>query len=234
MRHRRIRSSWWGRLLTLLVALLMLGVIGYGVWLEFKPQSAPPVDRSIVATDEPSTEPTTVTLPSPTASASVEPACSTATVPFVPSQVRFGTERADVQALDQVEETTADGRTILTSPTPTEFNPRVFAWDKQSAKPGSDMGNVLLTAHTYSDGSALGNRLHKELRPGDQVTLAGPNGFVCYQVVERTEVTVDLYPTERVYDFDGPPRAVITVCSGLRLGPGDWTKRTLWFLEPMK
>jgi len=27
---------------------------------------------------------------------------------------------------------------------------------------------------------------------------------------------------------------VIVVCSGERLGPGDWTHRTLWFASPVR
>lgn len=239
MRHRRGSSSWWGRLLFVAIAVVLLAAMGYGLWVEFRPSpEPPPVDRSIIATDEPT--PTTEVLPTPTAPASTEPSepaeptCSTAKSPLTPNQVRVGDDQFDVQALDQVEETRPDGTAVLTSPTPGEFNPHVFAWDRQSARPGSKVGNVLLTAHTYSDGSALGNRLYRELRPGDTLKLAGPSGMVCYRVTERTEVSIEDYPTSRVYDWDGPPQAVITVCSGLRLGPGDWTKRTIWFLEPLK
>ena len=237
MRHRRNGSSWWGRLFLLFVVATLCATIGYGAWLEYRPEPAPPVDRSIVASDEPSASPTIETLPTPTASASPtpdEPDCTTATRPFVPTQVRIGPASYGVQALDQLKTTTPDGTTVLTSPNPTDYNPHVFAWDKQSAEAGSPVGNVLLTAHTYSDGSALGNRLYRELRPGDRLNLVGPNGFVCYKVSERTEVAIKEYPFDHVYDFDGSPRVVITVCSGLRLGPGDWTKRTIWFLEPMK
>ena len=31
---------------------------------------------------------------------------------------------------------------------------------------------------------------------------------------------------------DGPPQLAIVVCSGRRLGPGVWTKRTVWFASP--
>lgn len=237
MRHRRIRSSWWGRLLAVCVVLVLLAMTGYGLWEEFRPSPEPPIDRSIVATDGPTPTSTVEVLPTPSASASTEPAkpaCSTSETSFAPNQVRIGNDHFDVQALDQVEETRSDGTTVLTSPTPTEFNPHVFAWDRQSANAGSRAGNVLLTAHTYSDGSALGNRLYRELRPGDMLKLAGPNGTVCYRVTERTEVPIADYPTARVYDWDGSPQVVITVCSGLRLGPGDWAERTIWFLEPLK
>jgi hypothetical protein len=237
MRHRRIRSSWWGRLLSVCAVFVLLGLMAFGLWTEFRQSSeSPSVDRSIVTTDEP-TAPTVEVLPTPTMSASSEPAapaCSTALTSFVPTQVRLDDDPFDVQALDQVETKAPDGSPVLTSPNPTDFNPSVFAWDRQSAKPGSEVGNVLLTAHTYSDGSALGNRLYRDLRPGDTLKLVGANGVVCYRVTERTEVSIGDYPTARVYDWDGPPQAVVTVCSGLRLGPGDWTKRTIWFLEPMK
>lgn len=234
MRHRRTRASrWWG----LLVILLALSVVGYGAWLEFRPHlTSPSLDSAVIATDEPTPTESVTMMPVPTISARPTPdapLCTTAQGSFVPSQVRMDEGRFDIQALDQVE-TVVDGRTILTSPDPLDANPRVFAWDRQSARPGSARGNVLLTAHTYPDGSALGNQLYADLQPGDTLQLAGPTGVACYQVRERQEVPIADYPLERVYDWDGSPQAIITVCSGLRLGPGDWTKRTLWFLEPVK
>ena len=237
MRHRRSGSSWWGRLFMLFIVAALCATVGYGAWLEYRSEPPPPIDQSIVATEEPSATPSIE--PSPTSSVSAvptpdEPACTTATRPFVPSQVRTGEASYGVQPLDQLRTTAPDGSTVLTSPNPTDYNPRVFAWDKQSAQAGSGRGNVLLTAHTYSDGSALGNRLYRELKPGDRLNLVGPHGLVCYKVGERIEVEVEDYPFDRVYDFAGSPRVVITVCSGLRVGPGDWTKRTIWFLEPMK
>jgi hypothetical protein len=52
-------------------------------------------------------------------------------------------------------------------------------------------------------------------------------------VTERTEVPFAA-PGGRVYDTEGPPQAVIIVCSGVRTGPGHWTQRTLWFARPVE
>ena len=50
-----------------------------------------------------------------------------------------------------------------------------------------------------------------------------------------TDVTSRVLASEglpRYYDTDGPPQIAIVVCSGRRLGPGNWEKRTVWFASP--
>ena len=37
----------------------------------------------------------------------------------------------------------------------------------------------------------------------------------------------------RYYSRDGAPQLAILACSGTRLGPGIWTKRTVWFASPV-
>lgn len=108
-----------------------------------------------------------------------------------------------------------------------------FAWDAPGIAPGEPRGNVLLNAHTWPDGSAMGNRLLAGLHVGDLFALRGEAGSrLCYRVTERSEVPFDT-PGGRVYDEQGPPQAVIIVCSGERSGPGHWTHRTLWFASPV-
>lgn len=106
----------------------------------------------------------------------------------------------------------------------------VFAWDLGGVEPGSRRGHVLLNAHTWPDGSALGNHLLDGLQVGDRIELSRRGRLACYRVTERVEVAVeDGYPgwtTE-----EGPPQVVIVVCSGVRRGPGDWSHRTLWFAD---
>jgi hypothetical protein len=133
----------------------------------------------------------------------------------------------DVQSLPR--ERDAAG---VSSPSPTDFNPSVFAWDNESAKVRT-RGNVLLTAHTYrADESALGNRLLSELRDGEILRIGGAaHEAVCYRVVERLEVPVEDYPIDRVYLDESTRQAVITVCSDFE--DADWATRTLWFLEPV-
>ena len=108
----------------------------------------------------------------------------------------------------------------------------VFAWDReQGIRPGDPRGNVLLNAHTWPDGSALGNRLLGSLDRGDRIRVRGANSQLCYRVTERVEVlAADGLP--RYYAKDGRPQLAIVVCSGRRLGPGVWEKRTIWFASP--
>ena len=110
----------------------------------------------------------------------------------------------------------------------------VFAWDREGSTPGDPRGNVLLNTHTWPDGSALGNRFLAQLQEGDVFVLENDGVRQCYRVTERTEVSVENPPLKRVYDREGPPQAVIIVCSGTRLGPGEWTHRMLWFARPLQ
>jgi hypothetical protein len=109
----------------------------------------------------------------------------------------------------------------------------VFAWDRDGVQAGASEGHVLLNTHTHPDGSALGNALLAKLQEGDLMVLrAGPSA-VCYRVSKRVQVLETKgYPGWAA--IDGPPKVVIVVCSGKRLGPGRWTHRTLWFADPVR
>ena len=108
----------------------------------------------------------------------------------------------------------------------------VFAWDReQGIRPGDPAGNVLLNAHTWPDGSALGNRLLSGLQLGDRIVVRGAGARLCYRVTERVEVPAER-DMPRYYDTEGSPQLAIIVCSGRRLGPGVWEKRTVWFASP--
>ena len=112
-----------------------------------------------------------------------------------------------------------------------------FAWDKAAGtRPGGAEGVVRLTAHTYpSDGShgpALGNLLLDRLRTGASLEVSGARGErMCYRVTERVEVSATA-SLSGYYDTIGPPRLAILVCSGKRRGPGDWSRRTIWYADP--
>jgi hypothetical protein len=106
------------------------------------------------------------------------------------------------------------------------------AWDRKwPVRPGDRHGNVLLNAHVWPDGSALGNRMLARLKLGDRIVVRGKDRILCYRITKR----IDVYPREalrRYYRNDGRPRVAIVVCSGRRLGPGRWEKRTIWFAAP--
>ena len=92
-------------------------------------------------------------------------------------------------------------------------------------RPGDSRGNALLNAHTWPDGSALGNKLLGGLDKGDPIVVHGPGGKVCYRVTDRVEVPAT-DEGKRYYAKKGQPQVAIVVCSGKRTGPGEWTKRT--------
>ena len=125
----------------------------------------------------------------------------------------------------------ADG--VPGAPPLTPAGKTVFAFDReQGIRPGDPGGNVLLNAHTWPDGSALGNRLLAGLQLGDRIVVHGPASTrLCYRVSERVEVLASK-GLARYYDRVGPPQLAIVVCSGRRLGPGNWEKRTIWFARP--
>ena len=106
------------------------------------------------------------------------------------------------------------------------------AWDRKwPVRPGARHGNVLMNAHVWPDGSAIGNVMLSRLRPGDRIVVRGSTRMLCYRVTEKIEVT-PRQALRRYYRVTGPPRLAIVVCSGRRFGPGVWEKRTIWFAEP--
>jgi hypothetical protein len=108
-----------------------------------------------------------------------------------------------------------------------------FAWDK-SVHAGAAYGVTRLTAHTYPAwaGKALGNRLLDRLHRGDVLVVTGTRGQrLCYRVTRRVSVAADRRVT--AYYSSGRHRLAILVCSGRRRGPGDWTRRTIWFADPI-
>ena len=112
----------------------------------------------------------------------------------------------------------------------TSTGKQAFAWDKYGPKPGSKRGNVRFNAHTYPDGSALGNRLLARLTVGRRIILYGNGVRLCYRVTRKVVTT-----PRRLggyYDTLGTPKLAIVVCSGTRLGPGNWTNRTIWYAKP--
>jgi hypothetical protein len=125
-----------------------------------------------------------------------------------------------------------DANGIPGVPPLTEAGKSVFAWDRaQGIRPGDPAGNVLLNAHTWPDGSALGNRLLGGLHLGDRIVVHGAQTRLCYRVTEEVEVLAER-GLPRYYTKDGPPQLAILVCSGRRLAPGVWEKRTVWFAAP--
>jgi hypothetical protein len=104
-----------------------------------------------------------------------------------------------------------------------------FGWDAPGLRPGVARGNAIMTAHTYPDGSALGNFLLSGFQEGDRMTVYGPGREkLCYRLFDRVQVPFNV-SGDRFYDEVGPHDLVFIVCSGTRLGPGEWTHRTMFY-----
>jgi hypothetical protein len=102
---------------------------------------------------------------------------------------------------------------------------------KWPIRPGDPHGIAILNAHVWPDGSALGNTMLAKLGLGDRIVVRNATHELCYRVVKKVQVR----PREalrRYYKVDGRPRIAIVVCSGTRLAPGVWSKRTIWYAAP--
>jgi len=105
------------------------------------------------------------------------------------------------------------------------------AWDAPGPKPGSESGLVRFNAHTWPNGAALGNEMLAHFSIGDILMLHSGTTKLCYKVTKRVEV--DGYSTyDPFFELNVPSEFAFIVCSGKRVGPGDWNKRTLWFGTP--
>ncbi|HJQ05513.1 MAG TPA: class F sortase [Nocardioides sp.] len=192
-----------------IVAAVSLLVVAGLVWWRWPDAPAPVVGAPPAA---PSSAPAAVHGP-----------CSrSAARPFVPTSIRVA---GTVQAVYAVPRTADGVMGVLAHTDKTDF-----ATDQGGVEAGALHGRVLLNTHTWPDGTAMGNRLLAHLHVGDRIVLRGHRQVACYRVTSREQVLASNgYPGwDRT---NGRPQAVIVVCSGTRLGPGDWTHRTLWFAD---
>ena len=196
---------------------------------------SPSASKSVASPTTESATPTPSESPTASASASAaeaRPAAAScqpaATRPFGPQHITVPGVTRNADVLRPAREDGVPGTPPLTS-----YGKTVFAYDlAQGVQPGDAAGNVLLNAHTWPDGTALGNHLLAGLDQGDRIVVQGSgDARLCYRVTERVEVLASK-GLRRYYDQDGPPQLAIVVCSGRRLGPGVWEKRTVWFASP--
>ena len=168
-----------------------------------------------------------VVMPSTAEVAQASTACA--------SRVAFRPVAAHVPALNRTIRVISVARTAagaMGAPPLTTSGKQIFGWD-HFVRPGGGVGSVVLDAHTWPDGSALGNALLGRLRVGARVTLRGASGQVrCYRIVQRASYLRWLAPLSRITRLAGPEQLAIIVCSGRRLGPGDWQSRTVWYGVP--
>jgi len=166
----------------------------------------------------------------PTAHPAASKRCPEPSRPFVPKSISIpGVDKhSTVLALRR------DRRNVPGTPPLTDRGKTQFAWDKKSnIKAGSPRGNVKLNAHTWPDGSALGNRLLRRLHKGQRIVAHGADGQrLCYKVTRRFQIDGDRgYPP--YFSTTGKPKLAILVCSGRRRGPGNWSHRTIWYAAPV-
>ena len=222
------------RAATVLVGLVLAAAVAAGaLWLAQPNGPGPAAEASPTPTAS-TAAPSTATVPA-AASTSASPSteardavCAdearafeprSISVPGVTRNAGVVTPPRDADGVPGVPPLTAVGKTV-------------FAWDREQAvRPGDPRGNVLLNAHTWPDGSALGNALLAGLHRGDRIVVRGEDTRLCYRVTERVEVSAEA-GLPRYYATTGPPQLAIVVCSGRRLGPGNWENRTVWFASP--
>jgi hypothetical protein len=182
-----------------------------------------PSEPTPVARPTPSASPT----PTPSPSRSASPCGTQVDGPFTPKRISISgiIRNAEVMPLPR------DGSNVPGVP-PTSAK-QVIAWDRPPGiRPGEAKGNVLINAHTWPDGSALGNEFLRKLKVGKRIIVRNGDVELCYEVDKEIEVLAsDGYPP--YYDREGPHQLALLVCSGKRLGPGNWSHRTIWFAKPV-
>jgi hypothetical protein len=212
------------------VAVLVAVLIGF-LWFLLRPQPQP------VAAPEP-TAPATPAQQA-VASGSVlkpkpNPCLQPATTPFRPSRITVPgvTRDATVLALPR------DHANVPQAPPISSVGKTQFAWSlPPDPMPGDPKGNVLLNAHTWPDGTALGNKLLDHLQVGGRIIVHGRSATgkqqtLCYRVTKR-DVIVASNGSFEYYERNGPPQLALIVCSPPRLGPGNWLHRTIWYAAPV-
>ena len=152
--------------------------------------------------------------------------CKRPTQGFVPARAEIPAIGRTVKVIQVEREPNGQ---IGAGPT-TEEGKWLMSMDPKT-KPGSRQGSVLLSGHTWPDGSALGNAMLENLWAGNGIVLFTGYTRACYRINKRESYPVDEVP-RRIFRTTGYEEVVIVACSGKRLGPGNWTRRTLWYATP--
>jgi hypothetical protein len=170
--------------------------------------------------------------PAAAAPATSRAACAGAVQrPFVPTRmsIEHVTKSGKVIPVGRV------GRSrVPETPPLTDAGKRQVAWDAQGIRPGAARGTAIFDAHTWpwSSSPALGNTMLRKLHEGDLIVVRGKGRMLCYQVSRRVSIHVSERDPKGFYSTHGPAQIVLTVCSGRRIGPGNWSRRTYWFARP--
>ncbi len=162
----------------------------------------------------------------PTAAAATA-TCSATTPPteaFTPTKAVFVSLKKSFSVV-KVRRTSTGA---IGTPPLTDTGKHLVGWDP-AVKPAGKSGVVILDAHTWPDGTALGNLLLSKLHTGGFLRVQDGQGhFACYQVTKRQEWPRQKVPTQKIFSNTGAQKLVIIVCSGKRVGPENWLDRTVW------
>lgn len=158
-------------------------------------------------------------------------ACSRNTgAPFAPTRISLGgVGGAKILGTPRV-------KGIPGTPPLSEAGKAQMAWDKPGLRPGFAHGHVLMNAHAWPDGTALGNHLVAGLKVGALIKVSGRGDRLqCYRVVSLTVKAPSKALTRLYYGSDkSAPRLALLTCAGVRRGPGDWSKRAVWLAKPVR
>ncbi|MEL4357296.1 MULTISPECIES: class F sortase [unclassified Luteococcus] len=156
--------------------------------------------------------------------------CSTQMSPMVPTKVTMGQVTSDSPVLSLG---LADDGSIATPPFSQPFS---VGWFNGGPKPGSGKGKVVLTAHTFHKGGALGNALQSGLKQGDIIRLTDASGkTLCYRYTSSTKLMVKDYDpnSTAVYDTGGKPMLAIVICWDWDAARKFWDSRVVYYAEPL-
>lgn len=176
--------------------------------------------------------------PSPTAGpatlGTATPDCTDPAAGFVPTRFAIPAMDADERVVSLNLD--ADGNIAA----PPKDEPRTASWWNAGPMPGSDVGQAVLSIHTYRTGGALGNELYAggepQLQPGDLIKLYGEGGVVqCYEFTGATKVWVEDYDpaSDVMVDFDGAPRLAIIICWDFNRSTEAWDSRIFFHATPV-
>jgi hypothetical protein len=152
-------------------------------------------------------------------------------VPFVPVKVKIA-KIGTVKVMGRNRSRTG----VPKAPPLTTTGKSRIAWDRGGVKPGSLVRHVLMNAHVWPDGSAVGDQLNLRLKRRTIVKVMGAQGQVqCYQVKKRKIGRNGKRLAKFYYgNATSKPRLAIVTCTGERLGPGNWAKRSVWLAKPIR
>ncbi len=213
------------RVAVMVVALVVIVLVLW--WFTARAHAPLPASQPSVASVAPATSRTPA---SPSPSATV---CHTSGKAFVPSTLWI--ERLNLSAqVIAVTEKSSNGTMA-----PPKSQPWQVAWLADFPKPGSAVGAVNLTAHTYHLGGALGNTLYSTnpLRKGDVIGLKDGHGNTqCYQFERLVKITAADYTSSSTafYDPSAKSQLRIMICWDYDASSGEWDSRVVFYAKPIK